>query len=96
MEPTTELHICALVIQGYILHGRAMEELPKVETYAKRMTNIIDKLEQEVLQLRRENAELIAKKTAVVARRKTVQLSNETVHKIFYFSLKFIFLFFYT
>ena len=39
-----------------------MEELPKIETYAKRMTNIIDKIEQEVLQLRRENAELIAKK----------------------------------
>ena len=62
MEPTTELHIwwCALVIQGYIIHGRALEELPKIETYAKRMNNIIDKIEQEVLQLRRENAELIA------------------------------------
>ena len=84
MKPTTELHICALVIQGYILHGRAMEELPKIETYAKRMTNIIDKIEQEVLQLRRENAELIAKKQLLL-REKQYNCLMELYTKIFTF-----------
>ena len=66
MEPTTELLVCALVIEGCIINGRALAELPKMESYARTMSKIIDKIEEEVVDLRRKNAELRDKNTQLM------------------------------
>ena len=63
MEPTIELHMRALVKKGYILHSQVMEQLPKFQAYADCMNKVIDKLERESGQLRREKSHLIEEHT---------------------------------